>query len=575
MAVAKLLISDKNICMTQKSSDIFNQHRTANPVQIVAKQSQNEEYPSNIITYESPNYLNQSDDFYYDQNLGLALPSRAKCSPEDMNKVHEASVAKSVDPSGKITFVKIATQSAEGPLMPVENDVLVVLMTMFKEQRKAGIKVSYDRDEQTENRVYFRYIDICRALHLDAGSTSRIKRAIGRIKSQTLFVKYWGLDDGLHGQSTESKIIQRSGEIKLSIGKNVDKFSQVYYVDFDPYILKSFYYYAVFDQNEYLKLGAGAPRRLFVFLSAKRSTLGDNFIFELQEIVQVLGCENASRQKRAVLSVLENVRKALETFEYTISEKKRSKTLKAECSNYTVLISFKETNKQIAQRGNFYQMLLDWYGEEAIKGMDLLEIDVDTITKEIAARYAKESEGEVMYRFNKVDIHVGEFIVDIVLFQKLIAGYPVESFKGLCRNLSQKIINGYLEIPERYRDFVSVRIEQKKKEKDLEKLKALEAEKLKKDKEEEEIFNKRFTEYYNESVLTSDSILKRIRIIAINELAKDGYTEDNLAFESLLNHEMFVVARKLFSSGELSDMRGTNKIPSLGHDYNHHQINHQ
>lgn len=562
--------------MTFKIGDILAELELRPTAPVVVSQTLDtiEDHTSNIITYESPNYLNKTDDFYYEQNLGLALPSRAKCSPEDMNKVHEANVAKSVDPSGKIKFVKISTQSAEGPLMPVENDVILVLMTMFKEQRRAGIKVSYDQDVQTENRVYFRYIDICRALRLDAGNTSRIKKAISRIKSQTLYVKHWGLIDGLHGQTTESKIIQRSGEIKLSRGRNVDKYSQVYYVDLDPYILKSFYYYAVIDQNDYLKLGAGAPRRLFVYLQSKRSVLGDNFVFELQEIVQVLGCENVARQKRAVLSVIENVQKTLETFEYTISEKKKGVAHKSDCSNYTVLISFKENTKTISSFGSFYQMLIDWYGTESLKSIDLQEIDVETIVKEIATKYSKESAGETTYRFNKLEINVGEFIVDLVLFQKFIAGYPVESFKGLCRNLAQKLINGGVEIPERYRDFISVRIEQKKKSHDLEKLKKFEAEKNKKDKEEEEIFNISFGDYYRESILTSESILKRIRILAVGVLAEDGYKDGDLGYEPLLQHEMFVVAKKLFSSGELSDMRGSNKMPSLGSDRGNHQIGH-
>lgn len=563
--------------MSYKLGDILPNIDTkaAPPISYHLPVTQQEDESSNIITYESPNYLNKTDDFYYEQNLGLALPSRAKCSPEDMNKIHEANVAKSVDPAGKIKFVKISTQSAEGPLMPVENDVLLVLMTMFKEQRRAGIKVSYDQDVQTENRVYFRYIDICRALKLDAGNSSRIKKAIMRIKSQTLYVKHWGLVDGFHGQTTESKIIQRFGEIKLSRGKNVDKYSQVYYVDLDPYILKSFYYYAVVDQNDYLNLGAGSPRRLFLYLQSKRSIFGDNFVFELQEIVQVLGCESVNRQKRTVLEALDNVYKTLKSFEYTISEKKRGKLHKTDCSNFTVLISFKENLKLVSSYGDYYQMLIDFYGKENLMSIDLQEIDVESIVKEVTAKYAKENAGLTTYKFNKIDVNAGEFIVDVVLFQKFIAGYPVESFKGLCRNLAQKLINGGVEIPERYRDFVSARIEQKKKSLDLEKLKKLEAEKNRKEKEEEEVFNVSFSDFYRESILTSESILKRIKTLAITELAKDGHTdESSIAYKALLDHEMYVVAKRLFASGELSDMRGSSKMPVLGNDHNisHSQI---
>ena len=512
------------------------------------------------------NYSN--DDFKYELDLGLALPFRYNCSDEDLKKIHAAKVAKNIDTTGKIKFLKVTTQSDEGPLQAVENDVLLALLTMAYDQRHSIKTYSFDNDIQTGTRVYFTYAEICRRLGIDSGNSGRVKKAIQRIKSQKLSFKQWDYSPGsdkFHDQSTNTSIILRDGDMKVSRNRNVDTFQQVYYVDLDPFIVNNLFknYFSTIDQSQYLALPAGSARRLLIFLQSKKKNYGDNFTFELEEIIQILGYDSHERPKRAAMKVLEKVHKSLGNFDYTITEKRKGYQYKSDFTNYTVLICFKETIKMIPKYEPFYQALCDWYGEDVLQGADILEIDVISTVKEITSKYSKETGGDTTYKFNKNEINAGEFIVDVVLFQKFTTNYKVESFKGFCKAMGTKLVSGIFELPDRYRLFVVGRLEDKKKNMDLEILTELQNKKRHKEEEEEKLFDESYSKLFNEMIMTSETTKKIIGGRASEqmnkekiELERDGIFEGSSIYKAEHQRRMYSIGKEMFISGELTEIRG-------------------
>ena len=522
-------------------------------------------------------YINE--DLNFELDLGLALHFRYHAElNEDQKKTYSASVTRNIDATtGNLNLIQITTQSDDGPLQAVEQDVLAVLLTLGYSQAQFASnpvhnKFSSNDEFGTPNgsRIYYTLSEICRRLKLDVGSVTRVKKAIEKIKSQNITFKrsnYNAMSGKMSSSQGNTKIIIGDGRVRMTDKKDADSFKELFYVDLDKDIMSKLYqqYFSSIDQDQYLSLGAGTPRRLFIFLQSKRKTQGDEFLFSLDELVQLFGFDNRVRVKRAVLEVLDKVKSSVNVFDYTIQLKNNEGRIKSksDCCNFNVLIKFKSLACLEQKKYEpFYQDLVDWYGEEKLLKEDIIEFDVMNLKKELCSKYSKTKNDQetYYYTFSKSDINVGEFVIDIVLFQIFHRSYKVESFKGLCKKLLSLLMEDQLELPEKYRLFLTDRLKDKQKKLDEIKIKELESRSKKKKEEEDRLFDESYKNIFNDFIMNSEVTKKQIEIIAINELEIEGYTSESLMFNSMVNLKMYEIGKKLFTSGDLIGFSGNKKI---------------
>ena len=112
----------------------------------------------------------KENNFKIEVNLGLALPFRYYID-ENAKFEKQRSVVRTVDDNGSIYMLEVTTQSDEGPLQSVENDVLLVLLTMAFEQRSALVPI-HAVETGTERRVYYTLAEICRRLGLSENNSN-------------------------------------------------------------------------------------------------------------------------------------------------------------------------------------------------------------------------------------------------------------------------------------------------------------------------------------------------------------------------------------------------------------------
>ena len=147
------------------------------------------------------------NNFKIEVNLGLALPFRYYID-ENAKFEKQKSVVRTVDDNGSIYMLEVTTQSDEGPLQSVENDVLLVLLTMAFEQRSALVPMD-SVNAVSDRRVYYTLAEICRRLGLSENNSNRISKAIKRIASQNLSFK------NFRYHSPSGKILQAEENTKI------------------------------------------------------------------------------------------------------------------------------------------------------------------------------------------------------------------------------------------------------------------------------------------------------------------------------------------------------------------------
>lgn len=523
-------------------------------------------------------FPNINEDLKFELDLGLALPFRYHAElNEDQKKTYSASVTRNIDPiTGNLNLIQITTQSDEGPLQAVEQDVLAVLLTLGYSQAQFTNNALQNQFASSDefgtsngSRIYYTLSEICRRLKLDVGSVSRVKKAIEKIKSQNITFKrsnFNATSGKISSSVGNTKIIIGDGRVRMTDKKASDSFKELFYVDLDKDIMSKLYqqYFSSIDQDQYLSLGAGTPRRLFIFLQSKRKTQGDEFIFSLDELVQLFGFDKRVRVKRAVLEVLDKVKASVDVFDYTIQHKNSDGRLKSksDCSNFNVLIKFKASMKlEHKKYEKLYQDLVYIYGEDNLIKEDILEFDVMNLKKELCSKYSKSKNDKetYFYSFSKSDVNVGEFIIDIVLFQIFHRSYKVESFKGLCKKLLALLIEDQLELPEKYRLFLSDRVKEKQKKEDELKIKELERKNKNKKEEEDRLFDESYKVIFNDFILNSEATKKQIELLAVAELETEGFTSETLMYNSMVQLKMYDIGKRLFISGDLIGFSGNKK----------------
>lgn len=507
------------------------------------------EFAPATSTDSEKNVAQADDRFKVEINLGLALPFKYYLTDDyDKTEEHKA-IVRSVDDSGSVYMLEVTTQSNEGPLQAFENDVLLVLLTMAWEQRDRNRN---SRDKMNGFRVYYTLAEVCRRLGLSENSRNKVARAIRKIKSQSMQTKNFAYNAhtgqiGLINEDT--KIILKSGRVRVG-ATDVDfaNYQDVFFVEFDSYIVKNLYdeYVSVISSDAYLSLKSGPQRRVLIFLYSKRKKFGNQFLFSLEELAQVIGLAGSKKRRRQIGEYLNRIQESLKNFEFTI-KKKRGK------ADWDIFVTFQERNliEEKEERDPFYQDLLDDYGKNSLKELDLTEIDIINMRREFLFKYEKET-GKDTFTYGKDQLNAAEFCLDITLFQVLRCNYRItKSFKALAKVILSSMIGGGLELPEKYRHFVSKRAEDGRKKEVTDKIQNELAKKEENKKLEMERLEKSFDKMYSDMISKNKSFKKSLETKAVQALADEGVGPEDMMYKLTLEHRMRDLARVDFLSGNI------------------------
>lgn len=497
------------------------------------------------------------DKFKFELNLGLALPSKFRMNKNFDKTKKFVSIVQNVADDGSVGIIKCVTQSDKGPLKGLDTDVLAVLLTLASEQKDMARKVM-----SNGFRVYYTLAEICRRLKLPENNSFNVSESISNICSQKLILNNFVYKSDVKKaikDVQETKIILKRGRITSSDanGCEFQDFSSYFYVEFDSNIISNLFndYVSVLSSNKYLSLKSGPYRKLYIFLTSKRKSFGDRFVFPLSELTAVLGIEDSAlrKQRELVGKYIKTVSEELNNFDFLI-QKDRGK------QSWTVYVEYKQDTELIATEevDPYFSKLLQYYGNEKISLLGLVEIDIINIKEEFERNFKAEKQS-ITTTFQGEDINAAEFAIDVALFQVIKQNYHLtKSFKALAKAILKCLLTDTLEIPEGYRYFIDKRIlhEQKESQKErllVEKKKREEENRVKKEK-----IDLAFKSFFEEIVQKKKSqmdMYKELASAEIDEQLKEDNEEIDETFYNLrLSAKIRELARADFDECKMLDL---------------------
>ncbi len=498
----------------------------------------------------------RENNFKIEVNLGLALPFRYYIE-ENSKFEKQKSVVRTVDDNGSIYMLEVTTQSDEGPLQSVENDVLLVLLTMAFEQRSALVPID-SIEASSDRRVYYTLAEVCRRLGLSENNSNRISKAIKRIASQNLSFKnfrYHSPSGKILQAEENTKIILKSGRIRSGGTREgfLTNHSDFFYVEFDHNIIKNLYdeYVSVVEQKEYLSLSAGHQRRILIFLYSKKRSFGNDFLFNLNELAQVIGLHDSQKDKRRrlIYEYLQKTREITGVFDFSIT-KMRDK------EDWEIMIHFHDPALLTNNTDQFFEDLLFEYSEDALKKIDFNEIDLDNYRREFDSIYLSRT-GKEKFQWNKKEYLASEFCLDLTFWQIFKCDYKItKTLKALARSILESMITETLLYPDKYRSFLTERVAEKKKQKELAVIQQHRMKKELQKKEEEKKFDESFNKLL-EDIMKDQKYKKMIEETAKEKLIEEGMSEADMCYTLLFQDKVRTVAKEYLQEFKLFDKRSS------------------
>jgi len=503
---------------------------------------QSELVVSNFPTISDPN----DSSFKIELNLGLALPFQHYI--DDSRKAEpRRSIVKTVDADQNIFMLEIKSQSDKGPLQAMENDVLVSLLSMAIEQKNKNIQES-----EGKFRVYYSLASICTRLGISVGSSGRVALALENIKSQNITFKNFGYfsktSEFVEGEFN-TRIILSSGRVRVGKTNTNENSKELFYADFEPKIIKNLFndYYSVIEHKRYLELSPGNQRRIIVYLYSKKKQFGPEFMFDLDELAEVLGISDSPKRRYIIGDHLTKIKATYNEIDYSISKLKGQ-------PKYEVIIRFNMENLIVDNRDPFWKDIIADFGEEELNSRDILMHDITTTRDELTRKY-KNLTGSEEFIFNGKSINAGEMALDICLFQVIRTGYHLtKGFKALANKILESLALTTYELPEKYRSFVADRVKEKEKSETEKRARLAHDKKMVAIQLEEENFDKTFAKIYQEVITAKPKFKAQLEADARAILLAEGIDEQFMLFVAELHNRMYNMAKMKMKSGDWNDL---------------------
>lgn len=494
--------------------------------------------PVKVNDTESARSLAHSEKLQVELNMGLALPCTFRTNKNtDLSATNKA-VVKTAKDDGSMVLLEIATQSDKGPLGGMDYDVLTALLSMGYEQCRLR------PHQEEEGRVYYTHSEVCRRLGLSDSSRRNVKDSIVKIQSQNLKLKNFIFNASTKAvglTNKETKIIVSSGSAQMGRSDlDFEKHSSVFYVTFDPYIMKNMQeeYFSVIEPKELFKLNCGPERRILIFINSKRKKFGNSYIFDLSELFFVLGIKASNNSRQFVNNSFSAISEKLGGFSFKI-------TKKARVMDWEVVIMFDPDPLLLRNEtiDSFYGELVNFYSTKALVDLDFIEADAVSYKSELDREYKKIT-GETKTQFFGEEISPGELCIDLTLYQVILCNYPVtKSLKALCKTILKSICSGAVDLPDGYRSFVTKRNKKRADEIIRNKMKEESEKKRNREKEQKRLDDKAFLTFYQDVLTNNQTYMNKITHRAISEL---DMSQDDPMYKISLNQMILDLAKEEF-----------------------------
>ncbi|MFG1516151.1 hypothetical protein [Halobacteriovorax sp. ZH2_bin.1] len=522
-----------------------------------------------------PNNALLCNKFVMELNYGLALPSNFyKSSAVDKDHVYTTSTTV-ITPDKELRTIQIEMKSDVGLKGGYEDDVLLALLTLAKEQEGRNYQ-----GPKGVRRVYYTYVQIARMLNykeemseatlrrLVKNSIGRVKKAIETLRKQdvrcTSFM-YRNEDGEFYYDSPDGfRPLIFTGD--LISGRTVDGFEDskvIHWAEFDDRIFENLSkeYMCLLDQSDYLRLKVGPQRQVYRFLCAKRQVFGNEFSFALSELARMMNLEKSGRRRDVIKKHLDGVMDIVKGVDVHI--KKRN-----DCNDWDILVMFNSVDWLSLPElviDPTYSLFKKYYGSELLNELDFLEADHVQLRNEVTNKFYKKNkesgssfsgdQDELMrsITYKGEIINICDYLVDIALFQHNYQNYPIKSMRGFVMHLLDKELEGNLLLPEGYRSYVSERLYVKEKadceRRFREQAERNEREKIEKEEELNEMFNKHWQEIAEVEKQYVEELREKARELVLNE-CEDGTLP--LLFEQTVETRARLLAKAEFVTGSFA-----------------------
>jgi hypothetical protein len=435
-------------------------------------------------------------------NLGAALPVYSRMPKgEDKKKPHKAIVQLSED-DGSLKSLEIETRSELGPLTPRDYSVLVSLIDIAYEKLNSPEKESVIQGNSY--RIYVKYIDVCKRLGLDENSISHVKKSLKKIKSQEMKIKDFLYDaptGNIKRIDEETNLILKIGKYLLgekASGSSTNYYSGIY-IDLDSFIVDSMLAenVSVMNRNIFLDLPSGPARRIYSYLTSKRTIFGNEFTVKLTEMAALVGKESSYKSKEHILEQLNKIDKA--------SGIKFHFSKDSGVMDWSIYVSFKEYGLLMFEENCFFNMLYNSYNKDIFELYELDKVLIENYVNDLNRKFKKHFESEYTI-FRGEEVLVGEFLIDVLMHRIHHGINHPKAFKPYVTAMAESLIADNFELPDKYRKFIRDRFKEMAKKEIKQVVENENSRVAKIEKEEKEKLERNFLKFFQE-VLSSDQDL--------------------------------------------------------------------
>lgn len=335
--------------------------------------------------------------------------------------------------------------------------------------------------DKPENAVFFQASVICEMFNLNVRqNTTRVLRDIVGLQKKVLKETRQSYS---HSRNRSDKIfeprifslITKSGSYKKTTtvaGKIMAR--GLHYVVFSDEVIQKFRkgLEVCTDRKKFLKL-SGVASRIYFMLQAKRKLFGDIFQIELKEITSVSGiyAKRADRARARLELVLQEITECVADIRHSYIKGKNGIEV------YQFVFT-EEPENDVLPADKLYRELCSYYGRPKLEDLQLFEVSfsnfmgvgekkldslIEGMSKEDRIRV--ESRGFIdlekrTYKIGNNHVDIAELVMDVCLFQVIEKNYSYQyGVRKFFTAVIHKAVEGALEFPEGYNDFVTFRNE--------------------------------------------------------------------------------------------------------------------
>jgi hypothetical protein len=492
----------------------------------------------------------------------------------------ERNVSKVIGKDKTMLEVDISIKGPEGGyLSSAHHNVIHVLFNFLVDEYVNAAITRFDKLDFSKlniDTIYPSNADILKWANLKRGSNNLVNRYLNELQEidLTAIERVWAAsEEKMKPLFNKGKIIQNIS--KALVEKNVDGNKKKIYarsIRLHPFFMKQAKGASFFlVKNENLRKLSGKEKRLYIYFLARKVIYGDKFIVEAQTVGEVGAIKTGHRVRELVRRELEKIAAKINEFSYEFIYEKDEFGKKM----LMVVINLQDRHVE-DHKIDFYQNLLDYYGEDFIQEepIALSRFSYEQMYREFCKTGSEMRDDLDVPTGRDTRANIVEYIVDIALFQIRDGALIRKSFKAYARSLLMSFLQDNLNVPGKYRKFITERLEYEKQMAKQRELDRLSQEKHEKEKIEQQRYDDSFNKQYSVMIKEDREFRELVTKEATKRMednCKKSQTsvlpELNNIFLETMKH---AVAREMFDRGDMYSHVDPEKADiHLGYEHRH------